>query len=46
MSLSGWCSPTCGPRAHATCQRRLEAGLLDRYGCPRHGGHASREADE
>jgi hypothetical protein len=33
---SGWCSPDCSPRSHATCQERLDRGLLDRCDCPGH----------
>jgi hypothetical protein len=34
--LSGWCSPCCSPRAHATCQDRLDRQLLTRCECPGH----------
>jgi hypothetical protein len=34
--LSGWCSPDCTPRSHATCQERIDAGLLDGCDCPDH----------
>ena len=43
MRLSGWCSPDCSPRSHATCQERLERGLLDECGCKRNGGHDNTE---
>lgn len=36
MRLSGWCSPTCSPRSHATCQERLDKGLLTRCDCAYH----------
>ena len=34
--LSGWCSPCCSPKAHATCQDRLNKGQLDVCECPDH----------
>ena len=39
--LSGWCSPFCTPRSHATCQERIEKGLLDYCECP--VGHDKKE---
>lgn len=48
MRLSGWCSPACSPRAHRTCQERLDKELLDGCRCEAHGGHTmtTREEDE
>lgn len=34
--LSGWCSPDCSSRSHATCQERLDKGWLKVCECPDH----------
>lgn len=41
--LSGWCSPWCSPRSHATCQERLERRDFERCDCIK--GHAALEED-
>lgn len=38
-TVSGWCQSPPGVRPdahHDECERRMQAGLLDRCGCPRH----------
>ena len=41
---SGWCSPYCTPRSHATCQARLDKGQLDACDCPKHAKDGAHDA--
>ena len=35
--ISGWCSPWCSPKSHATCQERIEKGQNPNgCDCPKH----------
>lgn len=44
LRLSGWCSPNCTPRSHATCQERGNRGqLVKPCECP--VGHEKKDAE-
>ncbi len=43
--ISGYCSPWCSPKSHATCQERIEKGWAAMFcHCPK--GHTNDGKDK